>query len=82
MVQVGFDESGALRLEAFSAEHVGDALGIVIDGKLISTPVIQTEIGGGEVVIAGNFSEAEARELALQFQTVPLRIRLEPLEVS
>lgn len=81
-VQVGFDGSGALRLEEFTGAHIGDALGIVIDGRLISAPIINNEIGGGELVVVGNFTEKEAHDLSVQFGTVPLRIRLELLDVS
>jgi preprotein translocase subunit SecD len=82
MVQIHFDGSGALRLEAFTAAHVGDALGIVIDGKLISAPVIQSAIPGGTAVIQGNFTEREARELAVQLGSGPIRIKLELLTMG
>jgi preprotein translocase subunit SecD len=82
IVQIGFDGSGALRLEEFTAAHIGDPMGIVVDGKVISVPYINSEIPGGEVFISGNFTEREARQLAVQFGTVPLRIRLVPLDVS
>ena len=42
----------------------GRQLAIVVNGRLVSAPVIQVEITGGEVVICGNFSREEAISLA------------------
>lgn len=55
-------EHGAL-LSEFTAANIGTTLGILIDGRLLSAPRIQAQVGD-EAVIAGNFSEAEARQLA------------------
>jgi preprotein translocase subunit SecD len=82
LMEIHFDGSGALRLEEFTAAHVGDALGIVIDGKLISAPVINSAIPGGTAVIQGNFTEQEARGLAAQIGSGPIRIKLELLSMS
>lgn len=38
-------------------------MGILIDGQVLSAPVIQAQVGE-QALITGNFSEAEARELA------------------
>jgi preprotein translocase subunit SecD len=35
------------RLEAWSAQHTGEYLGIFLKGKLVSAPRIQTRISGG-----------------------------------
>ena len=35
------------RLEAWSAEHTGDYLGMFLKGKLVSAPQVKSRIGGG-----------------------------------
>jgi RNA polymerase sigma factor (sigma-70 family) len=44
--------------------NIGRRLAVVIDGKVMSAPVIRSEIPGGRGIISGNFTEAEARQLA------------------
>jgi preprotein translocase subunit SecD len=48
---------------------------IVLDSKVISAPVVQTPEFNGNVQISGNFTEAEAGDLAkiLQFGAVPVQ---------
>jgi len=50
-------------------------IAIVLDGEVISAPVVQTNNFSGSVQITGNFSEREARDLAkiLEFGAVPVR---------
>lgn len=55
-------EHGAI-LADYTAANIGTTLGILIDGKLLSAPTIQVQIGE-QAQISGIFSEAEARELA------------------
>lgn len=59
------------------------ALAIVIDGKILSTPVIQTHITTGSAVISGNMSIEEAQELATMINSgalpAPLLIQEEKL---
>ena len=42
----------------------GRQLAIVVNGRLMTAPVIQEEINGGEFAICGNFSREEAMKLA------------------
>lgn len=56
---------GRRKFAAFTASHIGDYLAIVLDGKVISAPVIKTEIPTGEVSIEGGFRNVrEAQQLA------------------
>jgi preprotein translocase subunit SecD len=52
------------------------SIAIVLDGEVISAPVVQTPtFTGGNVQISGNFTETEANDLAkiLQFGAVPVQ---------
>ena len=50
-------------------------IAIVLDGTVISAPVVQTNNFSGSVQISGDFTESEARDLAkiLEFGAVPVR---------
>ena len=52
------------------------SIAIVLDGQVISAPVVQTpNFSGGTVQISGDFTEGEAKDLAkiLQFGAVPVK---------
>jgi preprotein translocase subunit SecD len=55
-------EHGAF-LSEYTAANIGTVMGILIDGRVLSAPTIQGQVGE-QALISGNFSEAEARELA------------------
>jgi preprotein translocase subunit SecD len=55
-------EHGAFLAE-YTGANIGTTMGILIDGRVLSAPTIQMQVGE-EALITGNFSEAEARELA------------------
>ena len=61
----------------FTAERIGEPMAIVLDGEVLSAPVIQASLRDGGV-ITGQFTEEEASTLALQLRSgalpIPLRI--------
>jgi preprotein translocase subunit SecD len=63
-VEVTFTARGAKRFAEVTRDHVGHRLAIIVDGKVCSAPMVQTEIAGGKAVITGSFSEEEATQLA------------------
>jgi SecD/SecF fusion protein len=63
-VALSFDREGAAIFGRVTAANVGRKLAIVLDGELYSAPVIQDAITGGRAQITGNFSLAQAQELA------------------
>jgi preprotein translocase subunit SecD len=62
-VHVTFTQAAAERLAKFTQEHTGEMLAIIANGKLVSAPTIRDRIYD-RAVIAGNFTEIEANELA------------------
>lgn len=58
-----------------SIEGTGEQFAIVLDGKVISAPVVTQAITGGNAQITGDFSQAEASSLAnsLKYGALPLR---------
>jgi SecD/SecF fusion protein len=65
VVNFGLDRIGARRFGEVSTRHVGEPFAIVLDGKVISAPVIREPILGGQGQISGNFSVQEANDLAV-----------------
>lgn len=79
MVTVRFTPEGSDLFAEITRAHVGEQLGIFLDGELLSAPVINEAIVGGTAVISGSFTPEEAKALAknLSFGALPLPIELE-----
>ncbi len=74
-------DTGAKAFADYTAKHIGDYFAIVLDGKVISAPVIQSAIPGGNVEISqgstiGGYPLKEATDLVtvLQFGSLPFPI--------
>jgi len=80
VVSFKFDTAGARRFGDVTQKSVGQQLAIVLDGKVISAPVIREPILGGSGVISGNFSTQEAQDLALLLRAGALPAPLTILE--
>jgi len=65
VVNFEFDSTGTRQFAATTQEHVGQALAIVLDNKVISAPVIREPILGGQGQISGHFAAADANDLAI-----------------
>ena len=57
------NDKGAKKFGRLTGEMVGKPLGIFFDGELVSSPVVNTPITGGEGYISGNFSKEEAQNM-------------------
>jgi preprotein translocase subunit SecD len=75
-----FDNVGATRFASFTTANIGKPFAIVLDGKVISAPTIQSAIIGGSGVITGNFSVEGATELAALLRAGALPAPLTVLE--
>ncbi|MCC6904772.1 MAG: protein translocase subunit SecD, partial [Anaerolineae bacterium] len=69
---------GAQQFGDYTTSHVGQYLGIVLDGVVISAPRISEPIPGGQGSISGDFTVEEADRLATQLRygalPIPLRV--------
>lgn len=63
-VGLQFDKTGAKVFADATKDNVGKKIGIYMDDTLISNPVVQQEIDGGEAVINGMQSQEEAKALS------------------
>ncbi len=78
VVSFRLTSEGAKIFGDYTSAHVGDILGIVLDGVVISSPRINEAITEGTGVITGDFTLEEATQLATQLRygalPVPLRV--------
>lgn len=92
-VSVDFRGAGAGKWTELTGEAAcapaGDPqrrVAIVLDGEVISSPQVETTVGcetgipGGSTVITGDFSQSEARELALLIRAGALPVPVETVE--
>jgi SecD/SecF fusion protein len=63
-VSLKFTGKGADIFRQITRDNINNRLAIVLDGEVVSAPVIQSEIPNGQAVITGNFTAEEARALA------------------
>ncbi|OGW75596.1 MAG: hypothetical protein A2Z72_08535 [Omnitrophica bacterium RBG_13_46_9] len=68
-VKFTLDKEGAKIFADVTRENLEKQLAIVLDGTLISAPVIRSVIPGGEGRIEGNFSRDSARRLAIVLES-------------
>ncbi len=64
-VNFRFNPTGARKFGDYTAENIGNPFAIVLDGEVISAPVIQSHIPGGSGIITGNFTVEESTNLAV-----------------
>jgi preprotein translocase subunit SecD len=78
-VNLSFDGTGTKQFAQTTKDLVGkqspqNQFAIVLDGQVVSAPVVQSEIPTGRAEITGNFSQSEAKDLAnvLKYGALPL----------
>ncbi len=79
-VNFRFDPAGARKFGDYTAEHINEPFAIVLDGKVISAPVIQSHIAGGSGIITGNFTVEESTQLAVLLRAGALPAKMNFLE--
>ncbi len=78
LVALSFNEEGKKLFGQLTTANIGKTIAIFLDGRAISTPVVQTAITDGKAVISGRFTPTEARDLArdLKYGALPVPIEL------
>lgn len=82
VVSLIFDNEGAKKFEEATGNLVGQQMGIYMDDVLISNPVVQTKISGGQAVITGMENYEEAKNLANKINAGALPFALETKSFS
>ena len=80
VINFRLDNSGARQFGEITKNNVGKPFAIVLDGKVLSAPVINEPILGGSGQISGSFTVAEATDLAALLRAGALPARLTVIE--
>jgi protein-export membrane protein SecD len=80
VVSFTLDRVGAKRFGKATSTGIGKQLAIVLDGKIISAPVIRDTIASGNGQISGGFTFQSATDLALLLRSGALPAPLEIIE--
>lgn len=80
VVNMTFNSIGAKKFGDITKENVGRPFAIVLDGKVLTAPVIRSIILGGTAQISGDFTTQEASNLALLLRAGALPTTLDIVE--
>ena len=80
VVTFNLDRVGSKRFAKATKTGIGKRLAIILDGKIVSAPVIQSSIVGGSGQITGNFTFQSATDLALLLRSGALPAPLNIIE--
>ncbi|UZJ45443.1 protein translocase subunit SecD [Marinimicrobium sp. C6131] len=80
VVNFKLDNDGARRFGDMTRDNIGRALAVVLDGEVITAPVIRSVIAGGSGEISGGFTTTEASDLALLLRAGALPAPLDVVE--
>ena len=74
VVDVDFTRQGGRTWGEFTSANVGQRAAFVLDGEVVTAPQVQGPILGGSTEITGDFTQAEAQNLAdvLKYGSLPL----------
>ena len=80
VVSFRFDSVGSRRFCDVTSANVGKPFAIVLDGEVISAPVIRDAICGGSGIISGGFTTQDANDLSLLLRAGALPAPLTVIE--
>jgi len=80
IVQFRFDSQGTKRFADITRNNVGKPFAIVLDGRVLSAPVIQEPILGGSGQISGNFTVESAKDLSVLLRAGALPAPMKVIE--
>ena len=78
-IAVQFNTPAAEAFAKLTRENIGRRVAVIIDGKIMTAPIIKAAIEGGSAVISGDFDEREAFGLAAALDS-PLPVPVKILE--
>ena len=63
-VELILKSEGVNKFKELTAQNVGKRCGMVLNGNLLSVPIIRDTISGGRAIITGIFTETETENIA------------------
>ncbi len=82
IIGLTFNKEGADLFEKITGENIGKTVAIYLDGAMISNPMVQQEIAGGEAVITGQFTPEEAKQLVGRLNSGALPVPVELISTN
>ena len=80
IVSLDFTSEGAKKFGDATGRNIGKRIAILLDGKVLTNPVVQAHITEGHAQITGQRDLEEAKNLAILLRSGALPVRLEILE--
>jgi preprotein translocase subunit SecD len=77
IVSLQFDPEGSALFEKITRENLGKSVAIFLDGEVISAPVVNDVITGGQAQISGGFKPDEAKLLVGRLNSGALPVPIE-----
>ena len=81
VVAIEFTDEGADKFADLTAANVGHKIAILLDGEVLTAPVVNEPITGGKAVITGSRTLEEAKNLAILLRSGALPVKLRVMEV-
>lgn len=77
-VGIKFSKEGAQKFDEITGRNIKKALPIILDGEVISAPIVQDRISQGDAQITGDFTLEQAKTLVVQLNAgaLPIPIKL------
>lgn len=79
-VSLEFDQEGAKIFEQLTTHSIGKNIAMFLDEELLSAPSVDEPIAGGNAIIKGNFTTAEAKRLSIALNAGALPVPLKVVE--
>ncbi|MBU0997942.1 protein translocase subunit SecD [Patescibacteria group bacterium] len=80
VIQLQFSKEGGDKFEKITSENIGKPLAIILDNEVVSAPIVQEIISGGQAAISGDFTLDQAKQLSLQLNAGALPISINLVE--
>lgn len=80
VVSIQFNPDGAAKFAELTKKNLGKPIAIFLDNQLITAPVVQNEIVGGQAVISGDFTIDDAKRLSIQLNAGALPVPITLVE--
>lgn len=81
LVSLEFSDEGAKKFADLTTKNVGKHIGIMLDKKILTNPVVNEPITGGKAVITGSRTLDEAQNLAILLRSGSLPVKVDVMEV-
>ncbi|MGF1649813.1 MAG: protein translocase subunit SecD [Hyphomicrobiaceae bacterium] len=80
IINFRFNQAGGRKFGSWTSENVGRPFAIVLDGRVLSAPVVREPILGGSGQISGSFTVQSASDLAINLKSGALPAKLTVVE--